>query len=105
MKKPSCIGSASRSLRWSWSKKLIDKDRDLACKDVVIAEHQRCVPESQEALGAEKQRGDSLEIDLVAERVKAKTAEEAHKVSQVALTVAVSAYVYRFRQSRIVAIG
>ncbi|KAJ0871806.1 hypothetical protein HanRHA438_Chr11g0516621 [Helianthus annuus] len=63
------------------SQKLIDKDKDLACKDVVIAELQRRLRESQEALEVEKQRGESLEIDLAAEKVKAETTEEARKVS------------------------
>ncbi|KAJ0815949.1 hypothetical protein HanPI659440_Chr00c25g0736161 [Helianthus annuus] len=63
------------------SQKLIDKNKDLACKDVVIAELQRRLRESQEALEVEKQRGESLEIDLAAEKVKAETTEEARKVS------------------------
>ncbi|KAF5795121.1 hypothetical protein HanRHA438_Chr08g0347381 [Helianthus annuus] len=72
---------------------LIDRNKDLACKDVIIAELQRRLRESQETLEAEKQKGDSLEIGLAAEKVKAETAEEAHKVSQATLNVAQDNYV------------
>ncbi|KAF5772053.1 hypothetical protein HanXRQr2_Chr13g0572251 [Helianthus annuus] len=68
-------------LEVEYSQKLIDKDKDLACTDVVITELQRRRRESHEALEVEKQRGDSLEIELTAEKVKAETAEEARKIA------------------------
>ncbi|KAJ0561555.1 hypothetical protein HanHA300_Chr06g0224261 [Helianthus annuus] len=70
------------------SQQIITKDKDLAGKDVEIAELRRRLREAQENLEAEKQKNDSLEIDLTAEKVKAETAEEARKVSQAALKVA-----------------
>ncbi|MFS7981506.1 hypothetical protein Hanom_Chr10g00951731 [Helianthus anomalus] len=73
--------------------KLIVKDKDLAGKDVEIAELKRRLHESQETLEAEKQKGKSLEIDLMAERVKAESAKEARMVSQMALNVAQDNYV------------
>ncbi|KAM0066732.1 hypothetical protein Hdeb2414_s0002g00052481 [Helianthus debilis subsp. tardiflorus] len=74
------------------SQQLIGKDKDLAGKDVEIAELQHLLHEAQENLEAEKQKNDSLEIDLAAERVKAETEEEACKVSQAALNVAQDNY-------------
>ncbi|MFS7966194.1 hypothetical protein Hanom_Chr09g00771001 [Helianthus anomalus] len=69
------------------SQQISSKDKDLTGKDVEIAELQRRLREAQENLEAEKQKSDSLEINLAAEKVKAETAEEAHKVSQTALNV------------------
>ncbi|MFS7966201.1 hypothetical protein Hanom_Chr09g00771071 [Helianthus anomalus] len=78
MKRPSRIRRTLRSF---------SKDKDLAGKDVEIAELQRRMRKAQENLEAEKQKSDSLEINLAAEKVKAETAEEARKVSQAALNV------------------
>ncbi|KAM0017748.1 hypothetical protein Hdeb2414_s0027g00691531 [Helianthus debilis subsp. tardiflorus] len=82
-----------KGLQVELEQKLIVKDKDLAGKDVEIAELKRRLRESQETLEAEKQKGKSLEIDLMAERVKAESAKEARKVSQAALNVAQDNYV------------
>ncbi|MFS7947863.1 hypothetical protein Hanom_Chr06g00553181 [Helianthus anomalus] len=74
------------------SKQIISKDKDLAGKDVEIVELQRRLREVQEGLEAERQKSDSLEIDLAAEKVKAETAEEARKVSHEALNIAKGNY-------------
>ncbi|KAJ0744787.1 hypothetical protein HanPI659440_Chr10g0391631 [Helianthus annuus] len=81
-----------KGLQVELEQKLIVKDKDLAGKDVEIAELKRRLRESQEMLEAEKQKGESLEIDLTTERVKAESAEEARKVSQAALNVAQDNY-------------
>ncbi|KAJ0611799.1 hypothetical protein HanHA300_Chr01g0019841 [Helianthus annuus] len=60
---------------------IISKDRDLAGKDAEIVELNRCLREAQEGLEAERQKNESMEIDLTAEKVKADTAEEAHKIA------------------------
>ncbi|MFS7995854.1 hypothetical protein Hanom_Chr12g01122951 [Helianthus anomalus] len=70
------------------SAQIISKDRDLTSKDAEIAELKRRLREAQEGLEAEKQKNESMEIDLAAEKVKAETAEEARKVSLSALNVA-----------------
>ncbi|KAM0009888.1 hypothetical protein Hdeb2414_s0007g00239571 [Helianthus debilis subsp. tardiflorus] len=57
----------------------------MAGKDAEIAELQHCLRESQDKV-------DSLEIDLEAEKQKAKSAVEARKVSQAALDVAQDNY-------------
>ncbi|KAJ0956674.1 hypothetical protein HanPSC8_Chr01g0018181 [Helianthus annuus] len=57
-----------KGLHVELEQKLIVKDKDLAGKDVEIAKLKRCLRESQEALEAEKQKGESLEIDLMAEK-------------------------------------
>ncbi|KAJ0592419.1 hypothetical protein HanRHA438_Chr03g0112751 [Helianthus annuus] len=56
-------------------------------KDAEITELKRRLHEAQEGLDAEKQKVESLEIDLEAEKVKAETAEEARKISTSALNV------------------
>ncbi|KAM0044307.1 hypothetical protein Hdeb2414_s0010g00351671 [Helianthus debilis subsp. tardiflorus] len=61
---------------------IISKDKDLAGKDVELLRRLR---EVQESLKAERQKSDSIEIDLIAEKVKAETADEAHKASQATL--------------------
>ncbi|KAF5818871.1 hypothetical protein HanXRQr2_Chr02g0071071 [Helianthus annuus] len=63
------------------SPQILRKDRDLAGKDTEIAKLKRQLREAQEGLEAEKQKTESLEVDLIAEKVKAETAEEARKVS------------------------
>ncbi|MFS7912594.1 hypothetical protein Hanom_Chr02g00131791 [Helianthus anomalus] len=70
------------------SQQIISKYKDLADKDVEIAELQGHLREVHETLEAERRKSDSLEINLAAEKVKAETMEEAHKVRQVALNVA-----------------
>ncbi|KAJ0832884.1 hypothetical protein HanPSC8_Chr15g0683841 [Helianthus annuus] len=70
------------------SQQIISKDKDLAGKDVEIVELQRRLREAHEGLEAKKQKSDSVEIDLVVEKVKAETAEEACKFSHAALNVA-----------------
>ncbi|KAJ0539635.1 hypothetical protein HanHA300_Chr08g0288631 [Helianthus annuus] len=74
------------------SQQSISKDKDLAGKDVEIAKLLRGLREVQESLKAERQKSDSIEIDLTAEKVKAETADEAHKASQAALNVAQENY-------------
>ncbi|KAM0067899.1 hypothetical protein Hdeb2414_s0002g00066781 [Helianthus debilis subsp. tardiflorus] len=74
------------------SQHLIVKDQELAGKDAEITELMCCLCESQKELEAKKQKSDSLEIDLTTEKVKAETAEEAHKVSNAALNVAQENY-------------
>ncbi|MFS7946421.1 hypothetical protein Hanom_Chr06g00536131 [Helianthus anomalus] len=66
--------------------------RDLAGKDVEIAELKRRLREAQESLEAEQQKNESMVIDLATEKVKADTAEEAHKISLSALNVAYTNY-------------
>ncbi|KAM0036260.1 hypothetical protein Hdeb2414_s0014g00424291 [Helianthus debilis subsp. tardiflorus] len=61
--------------------KLLTKDKDMAGKDVEIAELNRRLRESNEALEVEKQKVESLEIDLDAEKLKSESAEEARKVA------------------------
>ncbi|KAM0041827.1 hypothetical protein Hdeb2414_s0011g00370821 [Helianthus debilis subsp. tardiflorus] len=73
-------------------KQLISKDKDLAGKDVEITELKRCLREARESLEAEKQKSDSMVIDLASEKVKTETAEEARKVSLAALKVAQENY-------------
>ncbi|MFS7998844.1 hypothetical protein Hanom_Chr12g01158821 [Helianthus anomalus] len=53
------------------SAQINNKDCDLAGKDAEIAELKRRMRESHKGLEAEKQKTDSLEIDLIAERSKA----------------------------------
>ncbi|MFS7903717.1 hypothetical protein Hanom_Chr01g00027311 [Helianthus anomalus] len=72
---------------------IVNKDKDLAAKDVEIAELKRRLFEAHD-------KNESLEIDLEAERVKAKTAEEAkkaimegHDISTSSLNVAQNNYV------------
>ncbi|KAJ0561106.1 hypothetical protein HanHA300_Chr06g0219061 [Helianthus annuus] len=74
------------------SQQIISNDKDLADKDVEIAELKNRLHEAQENLESERQKSDSLEIDLAAEKVKAETVEEAHKVSQAALNFAQENY-------------
>ncbi|MFS7984199.1 hypothetical protein Hanom_Chr11g00983701 [Helianthus anomalus] len=50
------------------SQQIITKDTDLAGKDVEIVKLQHRLCEAQENLEVEKQRNDSLEIDLTAEK-------------------------------------
>ncbi|KAM0040445.1 hypothetical protein Hdeb2414_s0012g00393961 [Helianthus debilis subsp. tardiflorus] len=57
-----------------------------------IVELKRRLHEAQEGLDAEKQKMQSLEIDLEAERVKAESADEACKISISALNVAQTNY-------------
>ncbi|MFS7929376.1 hypothetical protein Hanom_Chr04g00331821 [Helianthus anomalus] len=71
MRKPNLIESVLR-------------DRDLAGKDVEIAELKRRLFEAQE-------KNESLEIDLIAEKVKADTAEEARKAAEEARKINISA--------------
>ncbi|KAJ0513654.1 hypothetical protein HanHA300_Chr10g0360251 [Helianthus annuus] len=59
------------------------KDKDLAAKDVEIAELKRRLQEQTD-------KSESLEIDLEAERVKAATAEEAKKKDEEARDVSTS---------------
>ncbi|MFS7946247.1 hypothetical protein Hanom_Chr06g00533771 [Helianthus anomalus] len=68
------------------------EDRDLAGKDMEIAKLKRRLHEAQEGLDAEKQKTESLEIDLEAEKVKAESAEEALKISISAPNVAQTNY-------------
>ncbi|MFS7899016.1 hypothetical protein Hanom_Chr00s040564g01774271 [Helianthus anomalus] len=56
---------------------LIIKDKDLAGKDVEIGELKRHLRESLEALEVDKQKCESLEIDLEAEKSKSESIEEA----------------------------
>ncbi|KAF5766620.1 hypothetical protein HanRHA438_Chr15g0729681 [Helianthus annuus] len=63
------------------SQQIITRDKDLAGKDVEIPELKRRLREVQESLEAEKQKSDSLEIDLTVEKVKAETAEEVFKIA------------------------
>ncbi|KAM0050100.1 hypothetical protein Hdeb2414_s0008g00293711 [Helianthus debilis subsp. tardiflorus] len=81
-----------KGLQVESDQKLIDKDKNLACKDVVIVEFQCRLREVQEALEAERQRGDSLEVGIAAEKVKLESTEEARKVSQAALNLAQDNY-------------
>ncbi|KAJ0780865.1 hypothetical protein HanPI659440_Chr06g0242631 [Helianthus annuus] len=74
------------------SQQIISNDKDLADKDVEIAELKNHLHEAQENLESERQKSDSLEIDLAAEKVKAETVEEARKVSQAALNFAQENY-------------
>ncbi|KAJ0441464.1 hypothetical protein HanIR_Chr16g0798051 [Helianthus annuus] len=74
------------------SAQINSKDWDLASKDAEIAELKRRLREVHEGLEAEKQKTDSLEIDLTAERVKAETAEEARQVSLASLNLAQENY-------------
>ncbi|KAM0046134.1 hypothetical protein Hdeb2414_s0009g00312381 [Helianthus debilis subsp. tardiflorus] len=60
------------------------KDKDLAAKDVEIAELKRQLFEAHD-------KNESLEIDLEAERVKAETAEEAKKKAEEACDISTSA--------------
>ncbi|KAJ0800819.1 hypothetical protein HanPI659440_Chr03g0109661 [Helianthus annuus] len=64
----------------------------MAGKDVDIAELNRRLRESNEALEVEKQKVESLEIDLDAEKLKSESAEEARKVTQAYLDVAQDNY-------------
>ncbi|MFS8020249.1 hypothetical protein Hanom_Chr15g01413321 [Helianthus anomalus] len=57
-----------------------------------LHEAQEGLEAEKKILEAERQKTDSLEINLVAEQVKAETAEEAHKVSLAALIVAQENY-------------
>ncbi|KAM0061901.1 hypothetical protein Hdeb2414_s0004g00141651 [Helianthus debilis subsp. tardiflorus] len=59
------------------------ENKDLASKDVEIAELKRRLSEAH-------QKNESLEIDLTAERVKADTAEEARKVAEEARNISIS---------------
>ncbi|KAF5781624.1 hypothetical protein HanPI659440_Chr11g0417651 [Helianthus annuus] len=72
---------------------ILSKDRDLTGKDTEIAELKRRLREAHEGLDAEKQKVESLEIDLKAEKVKVETAEEARKISTSTLNVAQMNYV------------
>ncbi|KAF5803079.1 hypothetical protein HanRHA438_Chr06g0276261 [Helianthus annuus] len=74
------------------SQQIISNDKDLADKDVEIVELKNRLHEAQENLESERQKSDSLEIDLAAEKVKAETVEEARKVSQAALNFAQENY-------------
>ncbi|KAM0020387.1 hypothetical protein Hdeb2414_s0025g00666591 [Helianthus debilis subsp. tardiflorus] len=74
------------------SARIVNKDKDLAAKDVEIAELKRRLFEAHE-------KSESLEIDLEAERVRADTAEkaknavvEARNISTLALNVAQNNY-------------
>ncbi|MFS7998370.1 hypothetical protein Hanom_Chr12g01152921 [Helianthus anomalus] len=60
------------------------KDKDLAAKDVEIAELKRRLHEQTD-------KNESLEIDLEAERVKAATAEEARQKAEEARDISTSA--------------
>ncbi|KAJ0669256.1 hypothetical protein HanPI659440_Chr17g0698941 [Helianthus annuus] len=60
------------------------KDKELAAKDVEIAELKRQLFEAHD-------KNESLEIDLEAERVKAETAEEAKKKAEKARDICTSA--------------
>ncbi|KAJ0932570.1 hypothetical protein HanPSC8_Chr04g0175161 [Helianthus annuus] len=60
------------------------KDKELAAKDVEIAELKRRLLESHD-------KNELLEIDLEAERVKAETAEEAKKKAEEARDISTSA--------------
>ncbi|KAM0027658.1 hypothetical protein Hdeb2414_s0019g00542761 [Helianthus debilis subsp. tardiflorus] len=84
--------SSSNELLVDLSAQILSKDRDLAGKDAEIAELKRCLREAQEGMEVEKEKTKSLEIDLTAEKVKAETAEEAHKVSIAALNLAQENY-------------
>ncbi|MFS7964220.1 hypothetical protein Hanom_Chr08g00747621 [Helianthus anomalus] len=77
----------------SLSQQIITKVKDLAGKDVEIAELKRRLRETQESLEAKKQKSDSMEIDLGAEKVKAENTKEACKVSLETLNVAQENYV------------
>ncbi|KAJ0680697.1 hypothetical protein HanPI659440_Chr16g0627241 [Helianthus annuus] len=70
------------------SAQMNSKDRDLAGKDAEIVELKHRLREAHEGLETEKQKTDSLEIDLTAESVKAETAEEVHQVSLASLNLA-----------------
>ncbi|KAM0057521.1 hypothetical protein Hdeb2414_s0005g00159121 [Helianthus debilis subsp. tardiflorus] len=84
--------SSSKGLQVDLSAQIISKDRDLAGKDADIAKLKRRLREAQDALDAEKQKNESLVIDLTTVKVKAEIAEKACKVSLVALNVAQENY-------------
>ncbi|MFS7936591.1 hypothetical protein Hanom_Chr05g00417351 [Helianthus anomalus] len=63
---------------------IVNKSKDLAAKDVEIAELKRRLFEAHE-------KSESLEIDLAAEKVKADTAEEARKAAEEARNISTSA--------------
>ncbi|MFS7977807.1 hypothetical protein Hanom_Chr10g00908271 [Helianthus anomalus] len=67
-----------------FSARMVNKDKDLAAKDVEIAELKHRLFEAYE-------KSESLEIDLEAERVKAETAEEARRAVEEALNINTSA--------------
>ncbi|MFS7938178.1 hypothetical protein Hanom_Chr05g00436351 [Helianthus anomalus] len=64
--------------------RMVNKDKDLAAKDVEIVELKRRLFEAHD-------KNESLEIDLKAERVKAETAEEAKKKAEEARDISTSA--------------
>ncbi|KAM0057781.1 hypothetical protein Hdeb2414_s0005g00162461 [Helianthus debilis subsp. tardiflorus] len=63
---------------------MVNKDKDLAAKDVEIAELKRRLFEAHD-------KNESLEIDLEAERVKAETAKEAKRTAMEACEISTSA--------------
>ncbi|KAF5788849.1 putative intermediate filament, rod domain, coil 1B [Helianthus annuus] len=63
---------------------IVNKNKDLAVKDVEIAELKRRLFEAHD-------KSESLEIDLVAKKVKADTVEEAHKAAEEARNISTSA--------------
>ncbi|KAJ0821503.1 hypothetical protein HanPSC8_Chr16g0721001 [Helianthus annuus] len=73
------------SVQEELKQQLVSKDRDMAGKDVENAELKHPLRESQG-------KAESLEIDLEAEKQKAETADEARKVTQVALDIAQDNY-------------
>ncbi|MFS8035252.1 hypothetical protein Hanom_Chr17g01590871 [Helianthus anomalus] len=74
------------------SAQIISKDRDLAGKDAKIAELKRRLREAQKGLDEEKQKTESLEINLITEKVKAETTEKVRKVSLMTLNAAQKDY-------------
>ncbi|KAM0071735.1 hypothetical protein Hdeb2414_s0001g00028601 [Helianthus debilis subsp. tardiflorus] len=66
------------------SAQVLNKNKDLAAKDVEIAELKRRLFKAHE-------KSESLEIDLAAEKVRADTAEEARKVAEEGRNISTSA--------------
>ncbi|KAF5781850.1 hypothetical protein HanRHA438_Chr11g0501481 [Helianthus annuus] len=66
---------ATRTKITNLEAEIVSKNRDLASKDVEIAELKRRLFEAYE-------KNESLQIDLAAEKVKADTAEEARKAAE-----------------------
>ncbi|KAJ0682053.1 hypothetical protein HanPI659440_Chr16g0643061 [Helianthus annuus] len=63
---------------------IVNKNKDLAAKDVEIAELKRRLFEAHD-------KSESLEINLAAEKVRADTAEEAHRATKEARNISTSA--------------
>ncbi|KAF5765522.1 hypothetical protein HanXRQr2_Chr15g0704711 [Helianthus annuus] len=80
------VKNISNFFHWSveFSARIVNKDKDLAAKDVEIVELKHRVFEAHE-------KSESLEIDLEAERVRADTAEEAKKAAVEARDISTTA--------------